>query len=319
MFGITLPWSELFRRAWKDSLADDIMGLAAQLSYYFFLALFPALLFLLSLASFFSLSTFTDDVARALGPFVSPQILDLMQDQMRRIANDENGGLLTVGAAGALWSSSAALVSIVGALNRAYDIEEGRPWWKVRLVSLGLTLGVATFVLCAIALVLVGPSLADRLGSAIGLGPAFTWAWTIVHWPLAFALVATAIGLIYYFAPDADQDWEWITPGAILATILWLVVSIVLKLYVDNFTHYSDAYGSIGAVIVLLLWFYVSGLAILAGAELNAEIEHASPYGKPPGQKNQEGRRMLGRRAKRQYDRFSGTQVLGYSGTRVGT
>jgi membrane protein len=302
MFGITLPWSELVRRAWKDSLADDIMGLAAQLSYYFFLALFPALLFLLSLASFFSLSTFTDDVARVLGPFVSPQILELMQDQMRRMANDENGGLLTIGAAGALWSSSAALVSIVGALNRAYDIEEGRPWWKVRLTALGLTLGVAAFVLCAIALVLVGPSLADRLGAAVGLGQTFTWTWTIVHWPLAFALVATAIGLIYYFAPDADQDWEWITPGAILATILWLVASLVLKLYIDNFTHYSDAYGSIGGVIVLLLWFYVSGLAILAGAELNAEIEHASPHGKPPGQKNKEGRRMIGRRAKRQYD-----------------
>jgi membrane protein len=301
MFGITLTWGELFRRTWKDSRADDIAGLAAQLSYYFFLALFPALLFLLSLASFFSLSTLTDDIGRALGPFVSPQILDLIQEQMRRMANDENGGLLTIGAAGALWSSSAALVSIVGALNRAYDIEEARPWWKVRLISLGLTLGVAAFVLCALALVLIGPSLADRLGSAIGLGPAFSWAWTILHWPLAFALTATAIGLIYYFAPDADQDWEWITPGAIVATILWLVASIVLKLYIANFTNYGDAYGSIGGVIVLLLWFYVSALVILAGAELNAEIEHASPHGKPPGQKNKDGRRMLGRRAERQY------------------
>jgi len=301
MFGITLSWSELLRRAWKDSLADDIAGLAAQLSYYFFLALFPALLFLLSLASFFSLSTMTDDVGRALGPFVSPQILDLMQDQMRRIANDENGGLLTVGAAGAFWSSSAALVSIVGALNRAYDIEEGRPWWKVRLIALGLTMGVAAFALCAVALVMVGPALADKLGAAAGLGQTFVWAWTILHWPLAFALTATAIGLIYYFAPDADQDWEWITPGAILATVLWLIASIILKIYITNFTHYSDAYGSIGGVIVLLLWFYVSGLAILAGAELNAEIEHASPHGKPPGQKNKDGRRMLGRRAERQY------------------
>jgi membrane protein len=301
VFSITLSWSELLRRTWKDSRADDIAGLAAQLSYYFFLALFPALLFLLSLASFFSLSTLTDDIGRALGPFVSPQILELMQDQMRRIANDDNGGLLTIGAAGALWSSSAALVSIVGALNRAYDIEEARPWWKVRLIALGLTIGVATFVLCALALVLVGPSLADRLGSSVGLGEAFSWAWTILHWPLALALTATGIGLIYYFAPDADQDWEWITPGAILATVLWLVASIVLKLYVANFTNYSDAYGSIGGVIVLLLWFYVSGLAILAGAELNAEIEHASPHGKPPGQKNPAGKRMLGRRAERQY------------------
>jgi membrane protein len=301
MFGITLSWSELLRRAWKDSLADDIAGLAAQLSYYFFLALFPALLFLLSLASFFSLSTMTDDVGRALGPFVSPQILDLMQDQMRRIANDENGGLLTVGAAGAFWSSSAALVSIVGALNRAYDIEEGRPWWKVRLIALGLTMGVAAFACVRWrSYWLVRRSRTNSARPPVWARP-LCGPGRFCTGRFAFALTATAIGLIYYFAPDADQDWEWITPGAILATVLWLIASIILKIYIANFTHYSDAYGSIGGVIVLLLWFYVSGLAILAGAELNAEIEHASPHGKPPGQKNKDGRRMLGRRAERQY------------------
>ena len=131
--------------------------------YYFFLALFPALLFLLALASFFPLRDVTDDVARSLGPFVSPQVLELIQEQMQRLANNENGGLLTFGVAAALWSSSAALVSIVGALNRAYDIEEGRPWWKVRLVAIGLTLGVAVIVLVALSLVLGGPALAEKL------------------------------------------------------------------------------------------------------------------------------------------------------------
>ena len=115
--------------------------------------------------------------------------------------------------------------------------------------------------------------------------------------PVSASLVATAIGLLFYFGPDADQDWVWITPGAIAGTLLWLVASLLFKIYIANFTDYNGSYGTVGGVIVLLLWFYVSGLAILAGAELNAEIEHASPYGKAPGQKNAAGKVMIGRRA----------------------
>ena len=267
---VSLSWSELGRRTWREALDDDVPGLAAQLSYYFFLALFPALLFLLALASFFPLGNVTDDVARSLGPFVSPQVLELIQEQMRRLANNENGGLLTFGVAAALWSSSAALVSIVGALNRAYDIEEGRPWWKVRLVAIGLTLGVAVIVLVALSLVLGGPALAERLGQTTGWGAPFEWTWLVLQWPLVFALVTTGIGLIFYFGPDADQDWAWISPGAVAATILWLLVSLLFKLYIANFTDYEGSYGTVGGVIVVLLWFYISGIAILAGAELNA-------------------------------------------------
>ena len=280
---------------------DDILGLAAQLSYYFFLALFPAILFILAVASFFPLSNITDDLGRALGPFVSAHVLELVQEQMRRLANNESGGLLTFGVAAALWSSSAALVSIVGALNRAYDIDEGRPWWKVRLVAIGLTVGGAVFVLGALSLVLAGPTLAEFLGNSTGLGTPFKWAWLILQWPIVFALVSTAIGLVYYFGPDADQDWSWITPGAVAATVLWFVVSLLFKLYIARFTDYNGAYGTVGGVIVVLLWFYVSSLAILSGAELNAEIEHTSPYGKAPGQKNAHGKLLLGRRAARAY------------------
>jgi membrane protein len=296
-----LSWWELARRTAREVMDDDVLGLAAQLSYYFFLALFPAILFLLALASFFPLANITDDVGRALGAFVSPQVLDLIQEQMRRLANNENGGLLTFGVAGALWSSSAALVSIVGALNRAYDIEEGRPWWKVRLVAIGLTFVLATIVLVALSLVLVGPTIADRLGQTTGWGAPFEWTWVVLQWPLVFALITIAIGVVYYFGPDADQDWVWITPGAVAATILWLVVSLLFKVYVANFTDYEGSYGTVGGVIVILLWFYVSGIAILTGAELNAEIEHASPYGKAPGQKNAQGKRLIGARAARAF------------------
>jgi membrane protein len=297
----SLSWTELARRTWREVVDDDIFGLAAQLSYYFFLALFPAILFLLALASFFPLANITDDVGRSLGQFVSPQVLELIQEQMRRLANNENGGLLTVGVAGALWSSSAALVSIVGALNRAYDIDEGRPWWKVRLVAIGLTLGVALIVLIALSLVLAGPTLAERLGQTTGWGVPFEWTWLVLQWPLVFGLVALGIGVIYYFGPDADQDWVWITPGAIAATLLWLLASLLFKVYVANFTDYEGSYGTVGGVVVVLLWFYVSGIAILTGAELNAEIEHASPYGKAPGQKNAQGKLLIGARAARAF------------------
>ena len=298
---VTVSWKELLRRTWKEILADDVPGLAAQLSYYFFLALFPAILFLLALASFFPLTDITEDVGRALGPVMSPQIVELIQDQMRRLANNEHGGLMTIGVAGAIWSSSAALVSIVGALNRAYDITEARPWWKVRLLAIGLTLAVAAIILLALSIVFVGPTLAERLASNNGWGPLLEWALLILQWPLVFMLVTTGIGIVYYFAPDADQDWVWITPGAVAATTLWLLVSLLFKLYVARFTDYEGSYGTVGGVIVVLLWFYLSGIAILTGAELNAEIEHASPYGKPPGQKNKDGRLMIGRRAARAY------------------
>jgi len=302
VFGnLPLPWRELLRRTWAEIRADNVSGLAAQLSYYWFLALFPALLFVVALASFFPLTNYLDDLSRALGPFVSPQVLDLIQDQMRRISNNEDGGLLTFGVIGAIWSSSAALISIVGALNLAYDIEEGRPWWKVRLISISLTLGLAVMVLIALTLVLVGPEAATWLAQRTGLGAPLEWTWLVLQWPLVFLLIATAVGLIYYFAPDADQDWIWLTPGAIGATVLWILISLAFKFYVVRFTDYQGTYGAVGGVIVLLLGFYVSGLAILAGAELNAEIEHASPHGKAPGQKTPTGRLMIGRRAARAF------------------
>ena len=298
-FRIPLTWNELLKRTAREVADDDCFGLAAQLSYYFFLALFPAILFVLAVASFFPLTDFIDDAVRALRPVAPPAVLGFLETELRRLANADSGGILTIGVLGAVWSSSAAVVAITGSLNRAYDIEEGRPWWKVRLVAIGLTIGLALLVLTSFTLILAGPTLAERLSSVFGLGAAFEWSWKILQWPLAFCLVATAVGLVYHFAPDAEQDWVWITPGAVLATLLWVIASLAFKLYVSNFTDYNATYGAIGGVIVLLLWFYISGLAILVGAELNAEIEHASPYGKNPGEKGQKPK--IGTAAARAY------------------
>jgi membrane protein len=133
------------------------------------------------------------------------------------------------------------------------------------------------------------------------LGPVFTWTWKILQWPLVFALVAAAVALVYYFAPDAEQDWLWITPGSVLATMLWIVASLAFRFYVTNFASYNETYGALGGVMVLLLWFYVSGIALLVGAELNAEIEHASPYGKDVGEKVAGEKKKIGPAAARAY------------------
>lgn len=300
-FDIPLSWGELLRRTIKDTNEDDCLGLAAQLAYYFFLALFPAILFLLAFASFFPLGNFVDQAVAALRPIAPAEVLSFLEVQLRRVSNADSGGLLTVGILGAIWSSSAAVVAIIGSLNRAYDIEEGRPWWNVRLTAIGLTLGLAALVLIAFGLVVLGPTIAEQVATAFGLGAAFEWAWKILQWPLAFLMVSTAVGLVYYFAPDAEQDWVWITPGAVLGTFLWVIVSLVFKFYVANFAGYNATYGAVGSVIVLLLWFYISGLAILVGAEMNAEIEHASPYGKDPGEKVPGQKKKLGAAAARAY------------------
>jgi membrane protein len=300
-FEVHLSWRELVTRTIREVNEDDCFGLAAQLSYYFFLALFPAVLFFLAVASFFPIANLNDELLRTLGPFAPPDVLRFLEEQLTRLSNADSGGILTIGFLGTVWSSSAAIVAIIGSLNRAYDIEEGRAWWKVRLVAIGLTFALAIFMVVSFMLILAGPTLAEYLARQFGLGPVFEWGWKILQWPLAFALVSTAIGLVYFFAPDADQEWVWITPGAIVGTVLWILVSLGFKFYVANFADYNATYGAVGGVMALLLWFYISGLAILVGAEMNAEIEHASPHGKAPGEKVPGQRRKIGLAAARAY------------------
>ena len=301
-FDVPISWSELVRRTLKDANADNVLGLAAQLAYYFLLALVPAIACMVALTSLLPPETIVQ-MLQSIATVVPPDMLEILEDQLNSLRQSENSGVLSFGLLMALWSSSAALVAVTDALNRAYDIEEGRPWWKVRLIAIGLTIGLAVFVVSAFTLVVAGPELAETMAARIGLGDAFTVTWTIVQWPIAFGLVTLAIALIYYFAPDADQDWVYITPGSVLATLLWLLASLAFRFYVSNFADYNATYGSLGGVIVLMLWFYISSLAILAGAELNAEIEHASPHGKNPGEKVPGEKKKVGARAKRAWER----------------
>jgi membrane protein len=294
-----LSWREILVRTVKEALADNIFGMAAQLSYYFFFSLFPALLLLMAIASYFPVRTLVNDVFTALSGFAPPEAISIITEKIKKITEAKPGGLLTFGVAAAIWSSSSAMSAVINTLNNAYEIDEGRPWWKVQLTAISLTLGVATFILISFALVIIGPALAGKVAIWLHLGPAFEWTWKILQWPVVFALACTGIGLIYYLAPDAKQDWVWLTPGSIFATTLWLIASLGFKYYVVNISSYSATYGAIGGVMVLMLWFYISGAVILLGAEMNAEIEHASPYGKEPGEKVPGQKRVIGAAAMR--------------------
>ena len=295
------PW-ELNKRTLKESVEDDVLGLSAQQAYYFLFALFPALLTLVSFASFFPLENLTDEVLQTLGRFAPPDVLRIVNEQLTEISRGNYGGLLTFAFLLTIWSSSGAMVSVISTLNAAYDITEGRSWTRVRITAILLTIGLAFFILVSMALVIVGPTLAERLADMLHLGPAFEWGWKVLQWPIVFALVSTGIALVYYFAPDAEQYWVWLTPGAILATVLWLASSLGLKYYLANFSNFNEVYGTIGGFMVLLLWLYLTSVAILIGAELNAEIEHASPYGKAPGEKVPGQKRKLGRAAEEHYE-----------------
>jgi membrane protein len=184
-----------------------------------------------------------------------------------------------------LWTSSSAIVAIADGLNHAYNVEEGRPFWKLRGMAILLTIGLSVFLIGSIVLLMFGPQIGGWIAGYVGLGEAFQIAWNILRWPVILFLVVTAVAAIYYFAPDVDQSWKWISPGSIFAVLLWLVASLGFSYYVNNFGEYDATYGSIGAIIVLLTWMYVSGLVILIGGEINAEIENASEEGKEKGEK----------------------------------
>jgi membrane protein len=282
---VPLGWGDVFKRTAKRAYTDNVLGWAAELAYYFFLALFPALLFLVALASFFPVHDLMNKILGTLGRVAPGEVLSLVRDQILQIAKNNNGGLLTIGFIGTIWSASSGMSSVSSVLNRAYHVDEGRSWLRVRMTAIALTAALAVFVLVSFALVIAGPELADKIADSVGLGAVFRWTWKIVEWPVVFVLISTGFGLVYYFSPDVEQEWKWITPGSLFATIVWILISLGFRWYVSAFADYQKTYGAIGAAIVALLWFYVSGIAMLLGAEMNALIEHSSPEGKDPGEK----------------------------------
>jgi membrane protein len=277
--------TELGRRVIAEMQDDDCLGRAAQLAYYFLFALFPFFLFLTTLLGYLPIPNLLDRLLEMLAQMVPGEALQLVQENIRQLVTDQRGGLLSFGILAALWTSSGALTAIIDSLNRAYDVEEGRPFWKVRGTAILLTIGLSAFIVVALVLLTFGPQIGRWIADLVGLGRVFELSWNILRWPVIVGLLIVAIAMLYYFAPDVEQKWQWITPGSACAVIGWLMASLGFAFYVNNFGSYNATYGSIGAVIVLLTWMYVTGLFVLLGGEINAEIEHAAASGKDPGEK----------------------------------
>jgi membrane protein len=288
----TSPWklgglrpTELGRRVVAEIQGDDCLGRAAQLAYYFLFALFPFFLFLTTLLGYLPIPNLLDRLLEMLGQMLPGEALQLVQENLHQLVSNQRGGLLSFGLLAALWTSSSALTAIMDSLNRAYDVEEGRPYWKVRGLALLLTVGLSAFIVGALVLLTFGPQLGGWIADLVGLGRVFELTWNILRWPVIVGLLIVALALVYYVAPDVEQKWQWLTPGSAFAVLGWLLASLGFAFYVNKFGSYNATYGSIGAVIVLLTWMYLTGLLVLIGAEINAEIEHAAQDGKAPGEK----------------------------------
>lgn len=275
LFRAPIPWSAVIRRTLREIDEDHCFGLAAQLAFYFLLALFPALLFLVALIGYVPVENALGELLVAIGTVAPRELVELLRGQLSQIAAGSHASLITLGIVGAIWSSSAAMVAIIDALNHAYDVTEWRPWWKRRLVAIMLTIALAVFTIVALALVLVGPGLLSHATNWLPWGSSVGLMWGPLRWPAMIVCVVLGVDLVYHYAPNRAASWAWMTPGALLATGLWLASSFAFKAYVVNFVDYTATYGAIGGAIVTMLWFYISSLAVLVGAELNGVIEDA--------------------------------------------
>lgn len=276
---------ELGRRVAREISNDNVTGRAAQLAYYFLFSLFPFLLFLTALLAYVPIPNLLDQIMALLAPVLPGEAHTLLRDTVNELVTDQKGGLLSFGIAVALWTASSAVAAIADSLNRAYNVKEGRPFWKVRGIAILLTVVLAAMLIASMVLIIFGPQLGHLIAAKVGLGTAFDVMWNVLRWPVILFLLVLATAIVYYFAPDVEQDWKWITPGSLLAVIMWILASLGFSYYVNNFGNYNATYGSIGAVIVLLTWMYLTGFFLLVGGEINAEIENAAPHGKDKGEK----------------------------------
>jgi membrane protein len=256
---------------------DDALGLAAQLAYYLILALFPFILFLVAVLDAFSSTSpqFVNELFDYLRQVMPAQVFDLIEAYTERTLRNEDTapGLLSVGILGTIWVASGAFSALINALNRAYDVQETRPFWKVKAIAILMTLGLSALVLVGALLLIAGPSIGRTIAEVFTLGDEFMLVWGIARWPAALLFMVATVALLFYFAPDAGQPFRWITPGGVVGIALWVLASLAFNLYLSSdFNSYNKTYGSIGTVIILLLYLYISSLTILFGATLNATL-----------------------------------------------
>jgi membrane protein len=279
-------WMGTLKRTFREFKEDDLTLLAAALTYYGVLSLFPALLVLLSLLGLAGTSTI-DTLLQNLGSLTPSATRDVVTNAVRDLqgSNSTAGFAFIAGLAGALWSASGYVGGYMKAANVIYEVEEGRKFWKLKPLQILVTLVIMILTtLIVLAIVVTGP-VAEKVGSIIGLGDTAVTAFNIVKWPIIALVVSQIFAFLYYVGPNVKQPgFRWVSPGGIVAVVLWIVASAAFAFYVANFGSYSKTYGSMAAVIIFLVWLWITNVVMLLGAELNAEIERGRQIeaGHPP-------------------------------------
>jgi membrane protein len=268
-------WRSALKRTISEFSADNLTDYAAALTYYGIVALFPALIALVSILGLVGQSA-TKPLLDNLGGFAPGPAHQILQNALDGLTQSRGGAgiLLVVGLGGALWSASGYIGAFIRASNIIWDVEEGRPIWRTLPLRLVITVTmIVLLAISAIAVVVTGP-LADRVGKLLGVGSTFVTVWDVAKWPVLVVVVSFMFSILYYASPNVRQPgFRWVTPGGVLAVISWIVVSAAFGIYVANFGSYNKTYGSLGAIIIFLVWLWLSNVAILLGAELNAELE----------------------------------------------
>ncbi|MFY2563895.1 YihY/virulence factor BrkB family protein [Corallococcus terminator] len=279
-----LTWREFTRRFVKEFQEDTVTDIAAQLSYYLLFSLFPFLFFLVTLVAYLPFAPgAVDAMLDRIRPLVPGDALGLVTQHLTSLVDQPRPKLLTVGLLLALWSASRGADALRKALNLAYDVPESRPLWKTQGLAMLMTLVGTLLIPLSFAVFLLGGRLGAWLATRLHVQEAFYVVWSWVRWPFTAGLVMLALSLCYYLLPDVKQRFKYITPGSIFGTLVWMVSTWGFTQYVEHFGKYNVTYGSIGGVVVLLLWLYISGLVFILGGELNAILEHASAEGKEKG------------------------------------
>ena len=288
-----LSWHELMHRLWGGINQNDLINRAYELAYNFLLALFPILLVLVALLGVFASEggRLRSDLFFYIQPVLPPAAYHVLVNTLQEVTRGPASTKITFGLLFALFAGSGGMTQLMSTLNEAYEVREGRSWIKVRLVSLALTIGISFMIIFALFFALATGWLLQMTAQALGLDEYVFIGVKVLHWAIVLGFVIFSFATLYYFAPDVkDQHWYWITPGSVAGVALWALASAGLRAYLHFFNTYTRTYGSLGAVIMLMLWFYVSGLAILIGGQINATIEHAAaehghPEAKPVGRK----------------------------------
>ena len=264
-------WLAALKRAFTQFMRDDCTGLAQQIAYSSLLAFFPAVAFLVGALGLFNLF---DDLQRLLDPIAPSGVIDFISSLRRDSGGGTSAVAFAIGLVAAVWVASGAMGSVIKAVNRAYEVQETRPFWRLRIIAILLVITTGITTGGVFLLIVVGGELGNAIATKAHLGGAFDWTWGILRWPVAFCAILLFFALVYYLAPNKNQlSWKWLTPGAVLGALLWLVLSGLFALYVTFAGNYTKTYGVIASGVILLLWLNYSAFALLFGAELNAALE----------------------------------------------